>query len=267
MRLEIESLLQWVYRDELPKQSFGGAWGGGGGWSTERIDDTPDYEHHTFPIACGPPHDDALRIDHAVRNSLGFGDATVLWDIACDTVMGDLANYARDLFDRIKVNSLALVLLHAQMGTRPPWDVGPIERRPVGGKQPKVFWPDGVEGSKRAGYYSPGAHCRITFEPTLITIAEARAEYFVWWQALDHLVAVISTLPLEAYGATPPRAVPTPWLTGETDKRLILPDKTSLSLIANHVDSRRLIPRRTSTTIGPPKKSPRFGPVRAIPIK
>jgi hypothetical protein len=118
--------------------------------------------------------------------------------------------------------------MYAQLGMRPQWDLGPIRVEPARGsrKQAEVCFLDQdenlISGSKRGGYYSSGASCRIRYEPHPFEIASARAEYLVWYISLVKVTELLSTLNLSEHRALRPSAAALPWRSGEADKPKIL---------------------------------------------
>lgn len=89
-RRDIEQLLTWAYREELPKQFAGG--------NSLLADlamlgapiDPGESDHGHMPVALGPPHPDALLIDYVVR---GLDPVRVNWKGRREYLMGHLAAY------------------------------------------------------------------------------------------------------------------------------------------------------------------------------
>ena len=264
--VECESLLHWVYREELPKRQGDVSWStmfASASWRQGcRVDFTSSGEH--MPVGAGTPHPDALLVDHVVR---GLESLTLIWERAVDVIMGDLAEPVRShpALMRMEFNPQALIVTHSKIGMRPMWDLGTLSVKPLG-SQPRVMWLDeeGNEssGSKRGGYYSTGACCPIRFDPPLAEIAAARAEYHVWHQSLIHVTNLLSTLNLSEYRCAPPTASPHPWVTGEIDKRNVVTDMRANGKTINQNHNLPLIPRRSLTSL-PPSRST-HSPVRFL---
>lgn len=204
--VDIERLLQWAYRDELPKREIGGLTG----WEADilvlgtRIDKS--HDEPGFPVSLGAPHNDALLLDHAVRS---LDPVTVKWPSARGILMGDLALWLGDrdpMVSAMKDYPAALVAMHAKMGSRPQWDMGSTSVRPVLGKNHKPVI-DGITAGRR---YGEGATCRLRLEPPPQEIASARFEYFVWRAAM---VSLAESCKLQEHEARHPAAPATPWLS------------------------------------------------------
>ena len=237
-QVEIEKLLQWAYRDELPKQFPGG--------SSLMADlamlgapiDRDDMSDR-MPVGAGTPHPDALLIDWHVR---ALQPVIVNWSGQRRSLMGDLAAYldrdepvtpamdtgpqvdielyhsrsggerARSRVERrrivlpVRECAATLVTLHARMGTRPPWQM-PIRLEPVlsGNHKPTM-----IGRMIRKNVYTAGSHCPLRLAPSAQDIARARFEYWVWHQALVYLVRVVCDL--RDHAVLPPSAAAHPWL-------------------------------------------------------
>jgi hypothetical protein len=214
-RLDVEKLLQWAYRDELPKQTTGDLTG----W--ERLIllgtnvDVSDREA-ALPIALGPPHPDALLIDHAVRQ---LPPVKLNWARMAKALMGHLLPYAPQTdpcIQRLATSPAALVVSHAIMGSRPPWDLGPCVLRRILGKNGKPVV-DGITAGRR---YGAGASCPLQLEPEGAEIISARFEYAAWHTALVSLAN--ESWNMREHVALPPRAAPAPWITGPEPTSRIL---------------------------------------------
>lgn len=180
--VDIEKLLTWAYRDELPKQAVGGLTG----WESSILlgtvvddDSRPDYEAR-LPVSLGPPHPDALTLDYAVRS---LPSVRVNWMRDRDRLLGPLAAYVgdRDPIARgMETSPGPLLQHHAIMRTRPSWDLGAP-------RLTRIIGPNGkprVTGVTPKGRYVPGAGCPLRLDPPAPDIARARWEYRVWYDAL-----------------------------------------------------------------------------------
>jgi hypothetical protein len=233
-QVDIEALLTWAYRDELPKQSVGGLTG----WERTillgtRVDESNRDHDVELPVALGPPHPDALTLDHAVRS---LEDMVLTLPIA-RVLIGDLAPYLTrevvhqvvgrragyvvqertEKVDAVKhrsVSPTALVTLHAKLGNRPHWDLGPVRVSRVTGSNGKPV----VNGITRGRRYANGAHCPLRLDPSPDHIIRARFDYAAWHGALTAL----ATCRMTEHQALPPRAAVEPWITGETPTSRIL---------------------------------------------
>ncbi len=214
-RLDVEKLLQWVYRDELPKQTTGGLTG----WERLILLGTNvDVSHHdtALPIALGPPHPDALLIDHAVRQ---LPNVKLNWAQTAKALMGHLLPYTPKPDPRIQhmaTSPAALVVSHAIMGTRPHWDLGPVRLRRILGKNGKPVI-DGITAGRR---YGRGASCPLQLEPEGCEIISARFEYAAWHTALVTLAN--ESWNLSEHVAVLPHAAAEPWITGPEPTSRIL---------------------------------------------
>ena len=104
-----------------------------------------------------------------------------------------------------------LVTVHAAGASRPDWrDEEPTPGRVLAtnGRDAKVEGK--CEGRNR---YSAGSYCPLEWDPLPVSIIQARADYVVWWEALDQLAR---TVELDRFKLLRPRAAVTPWF-GEKD--------------------------------------------------
>lgn len=224
-KIDIEKALIWAYRDELPKQSVGGLTGWERSIFLGYIDDKP--REYSLPVALGPPHPDALLLDHAVRNLPTIG---IDWKRSREHLMGDLAGWLTDDNARVahmSVSSAALVMGFARMGARPRWDLGAARVRPKLGKngKPEIYFVDdagalvcGITTTGRR--YGPGARCKTYLDPDPAEIASARFEYLVWRQALASLVK--GSWNYADHILTGPTAAAAPWLVDDEAKGRVL---------------------------------------------
>lgn len=236
--VEIERLVQWAYRDELPKRGIGDV---ANSWEPviafgellTRVDDEPG-----FPVFMGAPHVDALTIERAVQ---GLADeVTIDWRACRAQLMGDLpmlaahvedpfviapadergrdvvlvggnsARVARSGAARLRVFSqVALVEQYARLGRRPVWDVGvPTPSRILGKNNRPVLNGE----SKGDGRYSPGACCPLQYTaPTIEQMVFRRAEYLVWREGLVRLAGILRAWLLRDHAPLDPVAPPDPW--------------------------------------------------------
>lgn len=242
--IDIETLLRWAYREELPKREIGGLTG----WESDilllgtRVDDSyKESGEPGFPVAMGPPHPDALLIDHCVRQ---MEDVELDWAGSRDRIMGHLAPYApldHPALRYMRFSPQAIITMHARMGTRPVWDLGRSRLHRVIGKNGKPVV-DGVTAGRR---YAPGASCPLRLDPSGPEIACARAEYAVWHASLVALVA--ESRKLDDHAPQHPAAPPEPWRTGEQQKpaihRRIVEPAAAAGRLALHPPRKLALPR------------------------
>lgn len=234
-RLDIEDLLKWCYVEEMPKK---GVDSGAGGMSQlltygTAIDVTSSGM--SMPAAAGDPHPDALLLDYHVRSLepvrfnvnfarflLGelapFLSRAVMRTVAIGTIKKGKREYsgyvAAEEMEWVEewrdqaAKPAALVAIHAKLGNRPNWDVGPARVVRVNGPNNKPI----VHGITAGGRYKDGACCPLQLAPSAVTIVRARLEYVTWWCALKELA---ETCKLSRYLPLSPRAAPLPWVTGE----------------------------------------------------
>jgi len=245
--LDVERLLQWAYRDELPKQSVGGLTG----WEQRmylgtEIDRDSDYEQR-LPVILGPPHPDALTIDYFVRS---IDDVRIQWPSASRLLLGHLFEWVREedmaLCQAMVAQASELVQAHARMGTRPHWRMD-LRVVPIRGRNGKPV----IHGITDGRRYAVGAHGKVRLDPSAAEILAARFEYFVWHSTLRHIAT--SMWPLEDYQPKPPAVVQTPWLY-EPPAPLTFYNSPSTDM-----SKRPLKPQRPRVL--PPLASPLAGPV------
>ena len=209
--IEIERLVQWAYRDELPKRGIGtlaNRWDNVNDYGERggvRIDDEPG-----FPAALGVPHLDAVTIEGAVN---GLNDQVGLdWREYRELLLGDVIGIAplEDQLSGRVFSESALVATFARMGETPLWR----GQRPLPNavtKKGVVMLVGHCEGKDR---YSRGSHCLVKYQPPVEMVAFRRAEYLVWHDGLVRLAGILRAWTLRDYVALPPKAPKLPWLDG-----------------------------------------------------
>jgi hypothetical protein len=293
VEIDTEKLVAWAYQDELSKRSVSAA---EGIW-----DKIQENQHHggidpghsaaQRYAHFGLPDADAERIEREVGL---LEDMVIDWPSSFDAVAADLKGLisvndltkreakprtphvgwgqagtkaikaffgkdgARAHEDRprdvLMVGSLrtsALVTMHAVRGTRPDW----IEDTPNPEMIPALKGPNAMIVGECRGrnLYSIGAYCPLKWSPSPLSILSSRAEYVAWHHGL---VELSRTLNLSKFTPLPPKASPTPWLDAEREAEgnvIRLP-------VEGHYGTLPLHPARDR--MGPPKRSPRAGPVR-----
>lgn len=238
--MDIEDVLQWAFRDELPKRReddgefrmreypsvcpmFAMAQHGG---RIENFSREPG-----FPLAMGEVHPDALVVEEAVMGLSRFeghrfeGDLGLAPDLpAGQDEQGPMAWAMTQIVN--------LVRIQARLGGRPSFAKTPEpaaivdkQGRPLvvvlrttmkadedGRLRPQLVEEKvGAEGKDR---YPRGAYCQIEWEDPKAILRE-RAGYSAWWAALDLLANELSGK-LSTIAVLPPAAAQRPW-AGEVD--------------------------------------------------
>lgn len=233
-RVDTEKLLQWAFRDELPKRMMP-AFGPSYTSPLARMVDMGVQIQESggepgFPAALGEPHPDAFVIEEAVlaferTDELGRDSRAGLaidWPAARRAVVGPLGGLLSDndpTLKHLQISIPGLVALHAKMRTRPRWDLWPVPEPIVGdnGKpEVRLNGPDGQKVKGRGGsdgvpWYPAGASCSLRWWPEPREAAFVRIEYSIWWQALDTLAEHLDGR-LSDYVALAPAAHPSPWM-------------------------------------------------------
>jgi hypothetical protein len=205
--VEIERLLQWAFREELPKRYGFGPRGPQSAWQiAERHARLGCLIQASHSATCSAiPHRDALLIADEVAGLRGC----VAVDLRLEHFLGDFAPLADQITTpQISLNEADLVESHARAGVSPNW----CRYLP---KAAPVIGPNGKQKicGKRYGKdrYSEGAHCPLRWgNPTIESIARARAEYTIWRGSLDRLAKTLNGK-LKHYTAAPPAALQAPW--------------------------------------------------------
>lgn len=233
LKIDIERMLIWAYREELPKKELStSGWDGVAGFLDRggvEIDRDPWEDHlRSQRYAIGLPHDDALQLDHMVRS---LSDVTVQWPGSRGILVGALRCYETPadtvLMRAMKAQSIGLVMQHARMGTRPIWNLEHRLSR-VTLKNGKHLTQHVDRHSKvvdcNSGQrdYIRGGQCPLRLDPSVAEIASARFEYFVWHSALVELVRKANASGIfDDHQAMPPAAAQAPWITGERKGRIL----------------------------------------------
>lgn len=239
--MDIEQLLTWAFREELPKRRDGDD-----GMPREYRSISPMFamaalggrvenfsREPGFPLAMGDPHPDALIVEEAVKGLARFAEHRF------EGSLGLLTNLSQNLDEHAAMTGamgqiVELVRIKARLGGRPSFAACPLPAAVVDGRgRPLVMIkrgdkeePCSAEGKDR---YPRGAYCQLHWDnPTSILIE--RAQYAAWWAGIDLLAHELAGK-LETIGVLPPSAAQRPW-TGETDA--VLPKR-----ILDNPESRR----------------------------
>jgi len=252
-KIDIEKLVQWAVRDELPKgravfTDIGSIVirppprAGSIGASLAR----PRGDVDAFGFVPGAPHEDALIVSDAIRDL----DTSARFDCLDEALalFGDLAAIAADAAASIMQASFdprSLVICKAAQSMRPDWEF----RHPI----PRQMWTqfrdsagalrerplvhgDDADGdtiaivpkrtARSRGVYDLDASPRSPLnwcEPALITIGHARAEYVAWFGALMTLARDLAGK-LKEFAPMPSALMPAPWISGQTPASRVLDD-------------------------------------------
>jgi hypothetical protein len=266
--IDIEKLLQWAMRDELPKgQAVSSApWDLITRFGQLGVTVQSGGYGDGFGFVPGAPHADALVVADAIAaldTSARFNDAE---DVSM--LFGEWAGIAGDATASIMMavfDPRSIILSKAIQSTRPKWDFEcPTPYR--------VFIPcaDGADGRPRAMVHGTDADGDVVYlhqrqgraamrdglydyamlprspiswgDPSMISIGHSRAEYVAWYGAL---IALAKTLKgkLAEYEPTAPAVMPTPWITGQTPVSRVLSDGKSPGLFTAKLP---LAPKRTA---------------------
>lgn len=253
--IDIERLLQWALREELPKGSAvaASAWDliTQYGMLGTRVQTSGQGSPDGLGFVDGAPHDDALIVAAAVRalpTEARFEDR----DHAAK-LFGEFAPIASEAIVALSVaifNPRAIVISCAALSRRPPWNFetptprqmfvdfrdpqGDLRTRPlvhgldVSGAEVAIS-PNRGRAVVRDGLYDYARAPRSPLawgDPDLISIGDARAEYFAWHAALGGLVNDLAGR-LEQYEPIASAARPMPWLTGQAPDPRVLRDGRS----------------------------------------
>jgi len=240
--MDIEDLLRWAYVNELPKQGVSI----GRGTPLSRMLDygtTIDMSHRERePVVEGDPHPDALLLDYAVRNLpparltlpmarylLGELFAYLTREVVREIEVGIIRRRHREIagivtreitervvvLDERLVDPRVLLVVHAKLGNRPPWNLGASRVTRVLGRNGKPV----VVGITKGRRYGRGAYSPLQLDPSAAAIVRARFEYVAWWMALMQLA---ESCRLNEHEPLPPRAAAEPWRTGPEPTSRIL---------------------------------------------
>jgi hypothetical protein len=249
--IDVEKLLHWAYRDELPKRGMSSAEGiwdriaefGQRGGIDPGHGAAQRYPHF------GLPHPDAERIEKTVAQ---LPDGEIDWKTDAENILGELVALVhmngsdapqrrkttatwgyprstpegkqwgkrrevakleppRDVLLVRSLRTMALVTVHAASGTRPNWQEDIPQPYPVPATNSSNAMVVGE--CYRRNAYSVGSYCPLRWGPSVITIAEARVDYLAWWRGLMVLTHVLR---LEEFHPLPPAAPEMPWLEQES---------------------------------------------------
>lgn len=190
-----------------------------------------------FPPAMGEAHPDALIIEAAVEELRSFQSHRFDGDLGFLTHLpagldehAAMAQSMGQLFDLVRIKARLSSRLTFARTPEPSAVVGNTGKSLIYVVRNGVEQISGAEGEDR---YSTGAYCAIGWdsaEPILIE----RADYAVWWAAIDLLAHRLSGK-LTSISVLPPAAAQRPW-AGEVDAgkpRRILDSPSSRKKLRN----------------------------------
>ena len=211
--MDIEELLSWAFRDELPKDRGDGGRFGPPSYSSPlgrmvamgtSVDNWSREPGH--PAAMGPPDPGAFLVAAAVEDLAGLAEQAIEGELDLVPDFGAIGTLDEVAAVRRALCQLpAIVARCAKLGQRPSWRAstypGPMRtgngraqvvrwtcvlQKTIGGEsfEEQQLTPVSAEGRDS---YPLDSYCPLQYEPSLQSIAEERAEYLVWWGALDAL--------------------------------------------------------------------------------
>ena len=244
--MDVEDVLRWAYRDELPKLANEGGGLDRVGFPSispmfrvcdlgTRVDDWSKGEPG-LPAAMGACHPDALKVKEAVEALARFHDEPIEGglDLGPDfaAMAEDEATAMRRAFERIDV-VVANMARMPQAQSRPFWQSRPTisgVKQPNG--KPLVLRWEVVNAPKFGGgevaeeilvpvapsgsHYPEGAYCPLQYDQNPTSILGERAEYLAWWAGLNAIAEDLCGK-LDTIAVLPPGAAQKPWL-GEGDR-------------------------------------------------
>jgi hypothetical protein len=267
-KIDIEKLLHWAYRDQLPK----GYRDGKGGASPEI---SPMFRYANlggpvdnwskepgFPIAMGTePHPDALRVHFA---AMMLDDVVIQWPSAAEALLGDLFQYMTDeekfSVCKLHVQVAGLVTLHSRMGNRPIWHLDYNIRRVIGRDRKALI-------RKARGRRSRNLQGEVRLDVPASEILTARFEYFAWHSGLCELAAKLGDL--QEHQPLKPSAPQQPWF--HPDQARVLSDRGGMdarALATKRLSAGEILPLKPRRKrVLPQEPTGRHGPVRYLSVK
>ena len=272
--IDIEKLLQWALRDELPKGSAVTDDIGGiiarrfrcrtSGGIAASLGRSPPGAPVGMGFVPGSPHEDALTVGDAVHTLADFARFTDRAEVL--PLFGDLAGIAGDAVDAILAASFSprsLAISMAMQSSRPRWEFShPVPHQqflPSTGGRPRALVhgtdadgdtayiePRRGRAALRDGLYDYAMSPRSPLNwgsPSMITVGHARAEYIAWHGALVYLAVQLAGK-LAEYEPQPPAVRQMPWITGQTPARRVLSDGKPAMTLAIPVQPKRHAPGR-----------------------
>jgi len=219
---DIELLLRWAYRDELSKRAISSS---DGIWDQLKFGVGRDSGQRAATAAQRYPHFGLPDPDAEVveRHVSALPRVVVDWRARGPSIMGEYYSLldAHAALDIGTWNATAWVVQHAWCATRPSWKMENPRCYPTpAARGPGVMVIGECRGALK---YSNGAHCPLRWDPPIVDIAIARAEYVIWHDALTALARTLKNTLLR-FDPTGPEASPDPWHNPDAE-RLVLPSR------------------------------------------
>lgn len=235
--MEIEKLLQWALREELPKGHPVAA----STWETTverfaflgtRVDVSCPGSPDGLGFVPGEPHPDAVEVGEAIRR---LPRDFKLTRADCRDLLGHFYSLDRLAVRAIEgsaFNMAALVIRCAVLGSRMEYDIGHPTVGPLvqsGRKARAVAYHTDADGRildqeanlNGHGTYPLGAATPIKWhEPSIGQVLEVRAEYAIWHRALGLLYSDLAGR-LREIKVLPASARPEPWRTGQAPEPIV----------------------------------------------
>lgn len=244
--IDIEKLLQWAMRDELPRGRPVDA----SPWELimrygalgMRVDTSGPIGDYGF--VPGEPHPDAVVIGAAI-DAL---DQEARFEVHDEVlrmfgVWAPIAGDAADAILKASFDCRAIVMSKATLGSRPAWEFEAptpypvmVEERNARGElrsRSRVVGTDNdgdtvdikpKRTARQRGVYDLAMCPRSPLawgDPSMISVGHARAEYVAWHSALRTLADNLAGA-LDEFEPLPPSAAAEPWLTGQTPASRVL---------------------------------------------
>ena len=181
-----------------------------------------------FPLAMGDPHPDALLVDAAVQRLTRFADQALDDDLGLIPELSEFGVDEKAAMRKALEAVVTIVTQNAKLGRRPFWSSKTSFRgvRFSNGAPMVMCWKTYTAqtiaetevqhealvpvGLLKSGDYPVGSHCPLKYEPEPKLIAQERAEYAVWWAALNALATELAGT-LSSVSVLEPAAAQRPW--------------------------------------------------------
>lgn len=234
--MDVQDVLAWAYREELPKDR---GLGGNGGepcavspmFAMGAFGTRVDYYHREpgFPSAIGPPHPDALLVEAAVERLAAFADQEIDEIPLLLPDFGEFGVDERQSVRRALGMVVGLVVKCAKLDQSPFWSTstspGPLysgNGRPMVVRLEPIFSKtltgEEVEHetlvpvtAEHKNSYPFGAYSPLEYDPSPQSIADERAEHLVWWGALAGIASELEGK-LSTIAVLSPGAAQRPWI-------------------------------------------------------
>lgn len=241
--IDIEKLLIWAYREELPKREHRQLLGVSNyelvsnyaAEMCETVSDGRTLGNRYWQLYGDGPHPDALLVEAAVKALDGFTpvlheDPQTLFSDMPEEVQAE----AETALGRYHVEIVPLVIRCASMGRRPDWRTDTPVRvawKPEGSSgHPPYFMSVEVKGPLGKTFIEEhrvlrdpktrrppaGAYHKMVWQPEPWAAIDGRADWLIWLAALSLLTESLACT-LKDFEATPPMIFQRPWECGKED--------------------------------------------------